>query len=180
MDTTAEMPATKADDIAAAPSTITLAGKKFVMRPLDDDGYAEYEKWVQNRFSEVALKNAQEFVDDKQERLSLMQSALAKAATLTISSAESLMLMTSFEGASKLVYLYLRMDNEVTEKQVATMLADPKTLTEAMKMIDMAEGWLGAITKAMTEAADNTEKEGNKRRKKVVAAKKKKRTHRRH
>ena len=179
----AELSQLKMNDIAAAPMSVRLAGKQYTMRPLDEDGYIKFEKWVQNRFAKVGLKNAQEFVDDPEERLQLMRDVLTKAATITVTGPESLTLMTSLEGAAKLVFLYLCRDNEITEKEVAKLLVDPTTLAEAMTMIDEAEGFMKSMQAAMEASFKAAEKDGVEAGKKAMATKKKKfkkRTHRRH
>jgi hypothetical protein len=162
-------------DAAAAPRTVRLAGMRLVVRPLDDAAYAEFERFVQDRYAEVAVSNARRLIDDEEERRAVIGQALQHAAGLTMASKESLRIMASMDGAVKLTWLYLRRDNDVTEERVRELLNDPQTLEEAMGLIDATEGWVAELRRAMGSATRRAERKG----KAVAAAKRKPKPRRR-
>lgn len=122
----------------AAPRTVKLKGKKYLISPLRDRDYGEFEAWVQDQVFDVAKRNLDGLNDtDRQELLKL---AYNKASSITISSPESLRYMTSVDGAVKLLWLSLRREHsDLTEDDVADMLTDPETLETAMKAIEKSE-----------------------------------------
>lgn len=119
--------------LTAAPRTVRIGKREFVMRPLKDVDYGEFELWVQDEFMRTARRNLDGLKDS--ERESLLKHAYDTAARITITSPEALHVMTSLRGGTKLVWMALRHDNDgLTQSELFDFLNDdPEALAEAME-----------------------------------------------
>ncbi len=122
-------------EATAAPSFIELGGRRLLMTPLKDQDYGIFERWIQDRHIDLAKRMVKDL--EPEERLALLKHAYDKARRITISSPEASELMTSVEGAVKLVWLALRKEQpDVTEEMVFDWLSDEKTLEQMLDKID--------------------------------------------
>lgn len=124
----------KISQITAAPSHIKIGDKTWRARPLADGDYGEFERWVQDRFITLAKRNLDGLSDP--DRATLLKVAYDKASALTISSPESLALMSTVDGAAFLLYLSLRREHsEMTVELARELATDPSALDAFMDRI---------------------------------------------
>ncbi len=127
---------TTTPEATAAPSFVELGGRKLLMTPLRDQDYGIFERWIQDRHIALA-KRAIVDIKNADDRQALLKHAYDRARLITISSPEAAALMTSAEGAVKLVWLALRREQpDVTEELVWGWLEDEKTLEQLLGKID--------------------------------------------
>lgn len=120
----------------ASPTIVTLAGKKYRLTPLKQRDWGEFERWLKDTYLELAKRNVHGMED--KDRDCLLRHAYDRAAVITFQSSEAIEAMESFDGAVKLVWLSLRTEHsDLTEEDVAKMLLDPKTLSEAMDQLPL-------------------------------------------
>jgi len=122
-------------DVTAAPSSIIIKGQTYLLSPLTDGDFGEFERWAQDRYMNVAKRNLEGLTTEQQQIV--LTGAVESAARITITTPQALQLMTSLEGAGLLVYLSLRHRHPDLEKStVMNWLTDPKILKATMDRID--------------------------------------------
>lgn len=137
-----------------SPVTLDLGGKKFFLRPLNDKDYGDFEAWVQDRHIAVTKRNIEGLAPAMQEKL--LDSAFARASSITITSPEGIKLTRSTEGAIKMLWLTMRRDQpNMTEADVANLVSSPAALKQAQQMIEQIER---REAMAVKEAADRIPK----------------------
>jgi len=129
-------------DITAAPSTLEMGGKVYTVSPLQDRDYGEFERWVQDRYLDVATRNVDKIPSENRE--AFLQHAYDTAAEITIHSDRALSLMVTVEGSAFLLWLSVRRDHpEATYEEVLRFATDPKTLQKAMEKVEQLNTPLG-------------------------------------
>lgn len=130
--------ATRAE-ATAAPTVVELGGKKYKLKPLRDRDLGEFEQWVQDRYLQTVKRNLADL--DGADRDRLLDRAFDRAATITASSPEALKLMTSVEGATKLLWFGLRQEQpNITEEEVSSLIAEPGAFDAATEALDRVNG----------------------------------------
>lgn len=120
--------------MTAAPSEFTVDGKTYYLSPLADEDFGQFERWVQDRYLDVAKRNLGGL--GKEDREALLKNAYEKAAELTISSPEALNLMTTTDGSAKLLHLsLLRRHPDITFQEVTQLVTNPTVVRISMDRI---------------------------------------------
>ncbi|MFA5041114.1 MAG: hypothetical protein WC464_05730 [Bdellovibrionales bacterium] len=120
--------------MTAAVSELKIDNITYRISPLRDMDFGEFERWVQDRYMDVALRNL-ELLSEK-DREVLIKAAYEKAAALTASSPEAIGLMTTVEGAAKLLWLSLRRERpDITIEAAQELATHPKTVKLFMDKI---------------------------------------------
>jgi hypothetical protein len=121
-------------DITASPSEIEIGGQVYRISPLRDRDFGEFERWVQDRYLDVARRNLEGL--NETDKVTLLKCAYEKAASLSISSPESLKLMTTIDGAAMLMYLSLRREQpDITYNKAIELTTDAKMVKFCMDKI---------------------------------------------
>ncbi|MBI5724598.1 MAG: hypothetical protein HZA50_11605 [Planctomycetes bacterium] len=121
--------------ITAAPSVLALNGVEYRLSPLRDCDYGEFERWVQDRYFDVAKRNLADLPDAQKD--SLLRHAYERAAGLTINSPEALNLMVTVDGAAKLMYLSLRREHPaITQEEATKLCTDPAVVRQCMDRVE--------------------------------------------
>ena len=124
------------------PASVTAASVAFVLgevtyrlSPLSDKDYGEFEGWAQDRFLDVAKRNLEGLA--QADRDALLKAAYETSSRLTLTSPETLKLMSTVDGAAYLLYLSLRRDQPTIDLQRAKeFTTDPKVLRQFMDRIN--------------------------------------------
>lgn len=121
--------------IVASSVEFTLGDVTYRISPLSDRDYGEFENWVQDQFLDVAKRNLEGLA--QADRDALLKAAYETASRLTVTSPESLKLMSTVNGAAYLLYLSLRRDHpDVTFEKAKEISTDPKVLRQFMDRIN--------------------------------------------
>ena len=134
--------------MTAAPSELHVEGVTYRVSPLRDRDFGEFERWVQDRYLDVALRNLAGITDDR-DRETILKAAYEKAAHITASSPEAIQLMVTVDGAAKLLWLSLRREHsDITFEQAADLATHPQTVKMFMdKIRDINKVETAATTK---------------------------------
>ena len=129
------MAITSIAEATAAPREVTLSGKIYYISPLVDEDIGEFERWVSDQFIDLAKRHLDGLSDVQTN--ALLTHAYDVARKITMTSPESLELMITPRGCSKLFWLSFRHRHpELTEEQVMGLLTDPKNFTAISNKID--------------------------------------------
>lgn len=121
--------------VTAAPAEIKLAGTVYLISPLADADFGEFENWMQSRVLEIASKRSAGLPADDREII--LREALKQAAKLTMGAPDALPLMVSPEGSTRLVWMGIRKTRpEITLEDVRKLMADPQTLADAVDALE--------------------------------------------
>jgi len=102
--------------------------------PLRDGDYAAFEIWAQDRFIQTVKRNIKDLPEAQQTIL--LSDALTKASLITFGSEECRILMSSIDGAAKLLHLSIRRgDPTITYDDVRSMCTDPEFVACAFEKI---------------------------------------------
>lgn len=127
--------ATTATKATGAALHITLNSRTYRLAPLTDENLAEFRLWGEQRYMELAKRNLDDL--DLVHQTELLKHAFDRAVDLDLTGREGMSLMSSPDGAIKLLWLsLLRHQPKVTEEFVRNVLRDEKTLREAMASIE--------------------------------------------
>lgn len=129
-------------EATAAPLPITLGkGKEAVTyfcSPFREEDYGTFENWAQDRFIDIAIRNAEK-TKDEGVKTALINAAYAEASRITFTSDRGLELMVSPRGMLLLCYLSLKQKHpDITTEKVAKLLLNPENadqLTKAVKKL---------------------------------------------
>jgi hypothetical protein len=120
--------------MTAAVSELKIDNITYRISPLRDMDFGEFERWVQDSYMDVALRNLESL--SEKDREVLIKAAYEKASNLTFASKESITLMTTVDGAAKLLWLSLRREHPDITIEIAQELAThPKTIKLFMDKI---------------------------------------------
>ena len=128
-------------DIIGAPRTITIGGKRIVIKPLLDEDWAAFEQWMQQ--NEIAIaKTAIEDIDDIELKKAMLTEATARASKIVIGSLEASRIMTSVRGVVELLWIATKEHNKgLTKDELVTLIAaDPQRLKESVEEFTKAQG----------------------------------------
>ncbi|HOM61928.1 MAG TPA: hypothetical protein PLP49_10915 [Anaerohalosphaeraceae bacterium] len=120
--------------ITGAPIELNYNGKNIMIYPLRDGDYAAFEIWAQDRFIQTVKRNIKDLPEAQQTIL--LSDALTKASLITFGSEECRILMSSIDGAAKLLHLSIRRgDPTITYDDVRSMCTDPEFVACAFEKI---------------------------------------------
>jgi len=120
--------------ITGAPIEIVYDVKTVKLYPLRDGDFAEFEIWAQDRFIQTVKRNIKDLPEAQQTIL--LSDALTKASLITFGSEECRILMSSIDGAAKLLHLSIRRgDPTITYDDVRSMCTDPEFVACAFEKI---------------------------------------------
>jgi hypothetical protein len=130
-------------DMTAAPVQIPIDGRTYYLSPLSDQDFGEFERWVQDRYLDVAKRNLEGLTGADRE--TLLRVSYEKAAGLKVNSPEALGLMDTVDGASKLLQLALRHRHpEVTFAEAQRLCTNPVVVATCMdRILDMNQPLIG-------------------------------------
>jgi hypothetical protein len=121
--------------VTAAPVEIRLAGSAYLLSPLTDLDFGEFENWMQSRVLEIASSRSAGLPPGDREII--LREAMKEAARLTMGAPDALPLMVSPEGSTRLVWMGIRRNRpEITLENVRKLLADPQTLADAVEALE--------------------------------------------
>lgn len=121
--------------VTAAPLEIELSGKKYLLSPMRDRDYGEFQRWVQSRIIQLAKDNLNGLSED--EKKFLLVHAYEKASNIKENSPETLRTIQTIEGAAKLAFIMMRKNHpELTEDRVLELFTDPENVSKTMDGID--------------------------------------------
>lgn len=126
-------------DITAAPSEVVIGDEVFLVSPMQDKDYGEFERWVQDRYLDVATRNAEKIPEGNRDVW--LQHAYDRAAAITITSDEALKIMVTVEGSARMFWLSTRRNHpDLTYDRALQLLTDPVNLARAMSRIKTLNG----------------------------------------
>jgi len=122
-------------DASAAPTEIVIDQKKWLLHPMDNDDFGVLQRWVEDRLMDIARRNCEGLPVEVQK--GLMESAYAKAVTVTMFDAITIRHLGTLEGTVKMVWLSARKsDPSITENDVhKALMADPAAMERASAKI---------------------------------------------
>jgi hypothetical protein len=120
--------------LSASGGHVQLAGQDYVMSPLSDEDFGEFENWMRARPIIIAKQNIGAVPNlTEQEKEIILKQAMEISARINMVSTDGLQIMSSLDGAAYMTYLGLRKRHpELTIKQIRVMLMDNRTLEAAM------------------------------------------------
>lgn len=130
------------DNIAGAPAHINLAGRDFLISPLRDVDYAEFEMWMRAQPLAIARENISRIptITDR-EREIILSEAMRISANLNINSMDGAKYLNSLDGAAYLLWLSFRQtDLKIKPQEVKQLILDPRTIEQAMDKFDLVNG----------------------------------------
>jgi len=120
--------------MAGVPIELIFQDKKYTFHPLRDMDYGEFEAWAQDRYIQVTKRNIADLPET--ERHMLLLQSFERASLITFSSKEARILMSSVEGAAKLLHLSIRRgEPAITEDDVRKLCTDPQFVVKAFDTI---------------------------------------------
>jgi hypothetical protein len=125
--------------MTAACSEVIVDDKTYRLAPLADRDWGEFERWTQDKYLHLARRNLEGMSPD--EKAILLKEAWATASKITISSPESLNIMSTVDGAAYLLYLSLRReDSTVTFELAQNICTNPEVMGSFMDRIRELNG----------------------------------------
>lgn len=123
-------------NMSASPIEFSYKDKTYKIYPMRDCDYNAFEIWLQDRYIEVTKRNVHGMDIDTQRHL--LSAAFDKAALLTFTSPEALILMKTIEGSARIFHLSMR--DAITLEEARTLATDPAFMLAAMKKIQLLSG----------------------------------------
>lgn len=119
-----------------APVEIELGGKTYLMSPIVDELWAQFENFLKQEYLDFYRENINK-EDDPSLRESLMAHAYDRASGLSLTSPEIISFMQTFNGMSKLIHLSLSVKHpDVTIKFVRKELMHEQTQKMLFSKLD--------------------------------------------
>lgn len=134
----------------AVPSRIELNGVEYVLPPLTDRDYGEFERWLKDREIQLAADLAKN-AESEEQRKAMFDRAYDRASEIHINHPSALKAMVSFEGATKLLHINLRHNHpDMTHEQVKELCHDPLAMEAAYAAVEQLN-FPGKVEGAETE-----------------------------
>jgi hypothetical protein len=125
-------------DATAAPKMLEHRGEEYRLRPLDYDGIAEIERWLQSEHIAITERNLPQNGKISPElRERLLVEAYARASRIHLHHPDADALLCTAEGLSRLIWCSMRRDRPgITLEEVRKVLSDPDTMLPDRETID--------------------------------------------
>jgi len=147
----------------ATPTTVELGGRQYCVSPLRDKDYGEFEKWVQDRYMDLAQRNLDSLSPENQEKL--LHHAYDQAARITMASPEAVQAVITMEGSVKLLWLHLRREQpDLTEETLFDLLVDSGTQEVDVAAMDAMTKAIERVTPKVRTAPASKGKRGAKKK----------------
>lgn len=122
-------------EATAAPITFKSNGKELRLSPLEDRDFGEFERFLQDKYVEVAKRNLSGLEPSVQ--IELLKDVINTAAGITITSTRGQELMQSVESIVKFVWLHCRKHQpELSETELFTWLEDDEVHKQILDKIE--------------------------------------------
>ena len=155
-------------DATAAPSRIESDGETYWLSPLRDADYGVFTRWVQDQWVDVARRNLDGLTEP--ERIAVMSAAYERAASITMSSPESLQMMTTIDGASFYLWLSLRRETPgLTLDKTRELCTSPEVVRMCMDRSLVLNATLERL--ARQQGKDAVQGDGKKKRRTSITKK---------
>lgn len=122
-------------EATAAPISVALGEKTFLISPLRDMDYGLLEKYAQDKYMDLAIRNSEK-LESESLKAELIKRAFDTAARVTFTSLEGMRQLTTTGGMIMLVWVSLRKEHpELSIDDVGELLikaGNAKLLTRAV------------------------------------------------
>jgi len=116
---------------------VVLDGTTYVVTPLDQQQWAEYEAWLQDTYIDTTKRNLDGLSDDQQQKL--LAQAFQTASMMTIVSEEAQVLSATPAGMFRLFWLGLaKRQPNLTIDEVAAIMDTTEKVEKAMSSFHRA------------------------------------------
>ena len=124
-------------EATAAPIPVKLGKKTYLISPLRDMDYGFLEKFAQDRYMDLAIRNAEK-IEDKEAKQALINRAFDTASRVTFTSPEGIRQLNSGQGMVMLCWVSLRKEHpDLSIDDVAELLVksgtDAQLLTKTIE-----------------------------------------------
>lgn len=127
---------------------VKLGGQTIRIRPLSVDDLSGLMCWVQDRVIEIARRASEGL--PSAERIELLQGAINTASRLTLDSPDTLRVLGSIDGATRMLWLCVRNEHpELDQAKLIALIVDPQTMTDTLASMQ-------AVNEAAKETARKT------------------------
>ena len=122
-------------EATAAPMSFKMKGQSLRLSPLRDCDFGEFERYLQDRYVEVAKRNLSGL--DNAVQIELLRDVMDTAAGITITSPKGQELMQSIESVVKFVWLHCRQHQpDLTETELFGWLEDDEVHKQILDKIE--------------------------------------------
>jgi len=120
----------------AAPVHLKMDGVSYLVKPLQDKDFGEFEAWMQDECMALAKKHVKDLAPE--DRQALLAHAFSEARSLTVNTVRALEIMSSLNGASMLLWLSLRHEHaDLKFETVFHWMTNPDNLEEALEKLEV-------------------------------------------
>lgn len=123
-------------EVTAAPIPVQLGEKTYLVSPLRDMDYGILEKFAQDKYMDLAIRNADK-VTDSEAKARLIERAFDTAAKVTFTSPEGMRQLVTTGGMIMVVWCSLRKEHpELSIDDVGELLIEAGKASLLTKAVD--------------------------------------------